>query len=130
LKPDITYLLKRFNPGGDWYIAVDFYCGALVFDPVYAKTLTNAEAHCLIDKIRHFHQDELIRALKLGFISYKTYALQVAKQIFHVLQWHYDLHEHLEADEDEDRIERNHRYCKSKGFLMLSVLVNVNVQNN
>jgi hypothetical protein len=83
---------------------------------VYAKTLTNAEGHHLIDMLRNFHplnNDELIRALKLTFLSYKTNALQVTKTKVHVLQRHYDLHQHLEADEDEDRMERNCRYCKS-----------------
>jgi hypothetical protein len=76
--------------------------------------LTNAQAHCLIDKLRHFHpldKDEVVRALKLSFVSYKTNALQVSKKKVDILQWHYDLHEHLEADEDEDRMERNCRYC-------------------
>jgi hypothetical protein len=30
-----------------------------------------------------------------------------------ILKWHYILHEHLEADEDEDRMKRNCRYCES-----------------
>ncbi len=98
------------------YIAVEFYHGARVFDLVYAKTSTNAQAHRHIDKLCHFHpldQDELICALRLSFVSYKTNALQVAKEKINILQWHYDLHEHLEADEDEDRMEKNCRYCKS-----------------
>ena len=75
--------MKRFSPGGDRYIAVEFYRGARVFDPVYAKTLTTARGHFLIDKLRNFHplnNDELIRALKLSFISYKTNALQLARE--------------------------------------------------
>jgi hypothetical protein len=29
-----------------------------------------------------------------------------------VLQWHYDLHDHLEADQEEDRMENSCRYYK------------------
>jgi hypothetical protein len=50
---------------------------------------------------------------KLSFVSCKTNALQVMKRNVDVLQWHHDLHEHLEADGDEDRMERNCRCCKS-----------------
>jgi hypothetical protein len=102
---------------GILYIAVEFYCAAQIFDPVYANTLAVfAEAHCLIDKLPCFHplnQDKLIHALKLSFISYKTNALEVTQKKVHVLQWHYDLHQHIVVAVDEDRMERNCRYCKS-----------------
>jgi hypothetical protein len=81
-------------------------------DPVHAKTLTNAQAGNLIDKLRHFHplnSDEVIDTLKLSFIAYKTYASRVTRKKVDVLQWHYDLYEHLEADEMVDTC----RYCKS-----------------
>jgi hypothetical protein len=76
LKPAMKYLLKRFSPGpgGDRYIAVECYRGAIIVDPDYVKTLPNSQAHRLIDKLRHFHllhQDELISAMKLSFGSYK-----------------------------------------------------------
>jgi hypothetical protein len=87
LKPAIDYLLKRFSPGpgGDRYIAVEFYRGAQIFDPDFAKTLPNAEAHRLIDKLRHFHpldQDGLISAMKLSFRSYKKNAVEVRANVY------------------------------------------------
>jgi hypothetical protein len=88
LKPAVAHLLKRFGPGGDRHDAVEFYHVAQFFDPVHAKTLINAQAHCLIDKLRHFHRldpDELVHALKLSFLSHKINALQVIKKglMFH-----------------------------------------------
>jgi hypothetical protein len=91
LKPAVACLLKRFGPGGDQHVAVEFCCGAQVSDPARAKTtLTSAPAHCLVvDKLHHFHpldQAELVHALKLSFVSSKTNTLQATKKEVDVSQ--------------------------------------------
>ena len=93
LDPAINYVLKRFSEGGDRYEQVELYRGARVFDPVYAKTITQGKAFDLIDKLRAYNplnNDLIIRSLKSSWRNYKAKASLVVTEDVDVLQWHYD----------------------------------------
>jgi hypothetical protein len=96
LEPSIHYVLDRFSEGGDRYQQVMVYRAARLFNPVYAKTLTQGRAYALIEMLRVYHplnKDSIIKSLKASWHSYKARAslVTMTEEVdTHILQWHYD----------------------------------------
>ena len=124
--PSITYINKRINTeDGDRFVTVEFFRGASIFNPAYAKTLGRDEAMGLIEKLRPYNalnrQDEenVIDLLKVGWNAYKQNASRVIGEFEFgsdddeaaILSWHYKLFLRLENEKKEDRKKRSCRYC-------------------
>jgi hypothetical protein len=74
LEPSIHYVLDRFSEGGDRHQQVLVYRAARLFNPVYAKTLTQERAYALIETLRVYHplnKDSIIESLKASWHHYK-----------------------------------------------------------
>ena len=125
IMPAITYVTKRINnESGDRYQLVEFFRGARIFDPSYAKTLNRAAGMEIIEKLRPFHAlndeddgDNIIDLLKDGWNAYRQNALRVVgefdfdKDEAAILTWHYRMFLRLEDEKLEDKKERQCRYC-------------------
>jgi len=96
LEPSIHYVLNRFSDGGDRYQQVQLYRAARLFNPVYAKTVTQGRACALIETLRVYqplNKDSVIESLKASWKYYKDKAslVPINKEAgLNILQWHYD----------------------------------------
>ncbi|KAL7531433.1 LOW QUALITY PROTEIN: hypothetical protein ACHAXR_004040 [Thalassiosira sp. AJA248-18] len=124
--PSITYLTERINnEAGDRFVITEFFRGARLFDPSFAKTLTRNEAFELIEKLRPFHALDggdgcLIDLMKDGWSAYRQNAAKVVgefdfdKDEAAILTWHYRMFLRLEEDKKDDKKRRHCRYCGSR----------------
>jgi hypothetical protein len=96
LEPSIHYVLDRFSEGGDRHQQVLVYRAARLFNPAYAKSITQGRAHALIETLRAYHplnEDSIINSLKASWRHYKVRAsltIMTKEADVDVLQWHYD----------------------------------------
>ena len=125
--PCITYFTTRVNDkAGDRHELIEFFRGARLFDPAYAKTLDSLKAMNLLDKLRPYkalddEDSSLVDLMKAGWSAYRQNAVKVVK-VFDfekdnaaILSWHYQMYLRIEADQAEDRKKRKGcRYCTSK----------------
>jgi hypothetical protein len=92
LDPSIQYVLSRFSAeGGDHYEQVELYRGARVYDPVYARAITQGKAFELIKKLHLYpplNKQSIISSLKSSWCVYKTRASLVTSEEIDVVQWH------------------------------------------
>ena len=126
LGPAIQYVMERIGEGGDRYDAMQFFLGARIFDPSYAKTLTPAQAHALIEKMAVYPifnkggDNSIIARLKRTWPAYHKNASEVAanfgndmknpKHRSGISTWHYRMFLRLESEVLNDR---ECRYCTS-----------------
>ena len=69
-------MLKSLEEGGDRHTLVQFYDGAKVFDPKYAKNMSNDDAKKLIDKLGIYQklgEGENLLQLNKGWRAYKSH---------------------------------------------------------
>lgn len=126
LLPAIEYIMDRISEGGDRYDAMQFYSGARIFDPSYAKTLSRAQAFALIDKMSVypiFNKDgdnSIINRLKKTWPAYYKNATQVQAKFGNNMRedkdkagistWHYRMSLRLGSELIDDV---QCRYCTS-----------------
>ena len=73
LCPAYEYLFVRLHEGGYRYESMEFFRGARIFNPSYAKNLNRQQAFELIDKLHHYHilnvgeENFIISRLKKGW---------------------------------------------------------------
>ena len=124
LAPVIQYMFERINPGGDCNKVMEFFRGARIFDPSYAKTLDRQQAFQLIDKLQHLPafmvggQNSIIARLKKSWPAYRKNASEVmgkfgkdmksGKDRSGITTWHYRMNLRIDAEKcDDDHC----RYC-------------------
>ena len=126
LGPAIQYVMERIGEGGDRHDAMQFFLGAQIFDPSYAKTLTPLQAHKLIDMMAVYPifnkggANSIIARLKKTWPAYHKNASEVAanfgndmKNAKHrsgISTWHYRMFLRLETEVLDDKVCR---YCTS-----------------
>jgi len=126
IMPCITYFTERVNnKDGDRFEIVEFFRGARIFDPAYAKTLNPSMAKALIEKLRPFHAlnddnaegGNIIELLKTGWSAYRQNAVRVIgkfdfdKDEAAILSWHYQMFLRLGKEQREDNTKKHCRYC-------------------
>ena len=126
LLPAIEYIMVRISEGGDRYDAMQFYFGARIFDPSYAKTLSRAQAFALIDKMSVYPifnkggDNSIINRLKKTWSAYHKNASEVqakfgnnmreGKDKAGISTWHYKMFLRLDTEVLDDA---QCRYCTS-----------------
>jgi len=126
LGPAIQYVMDRITEGGDRYDAMQFYLGARIFDPSYAKTLTQLQAYELIDKMSVYPiftkggENSIICRLKKTWSAYHKNANEAranfgkdmtkGKDRAGISTWHYRMSLRLERELMDDS---QCRYCTS-----------------
>eukprot|EP00956_Cyclotella_meneghiniana_P025063 scaffold51458_cov24-Cyclotella_meneghiniana.AAC.4 len=122
----VEYVMERINEGGDRFQSMEFFKGARIFDPTYAKNLTRDEAFAFIDKLGNYPilakggNDSILNKLKKTWSLYQAHAKNVLKNFGKtkdgdmddaaIASWHYKLHLRSEKLKSLD----NHcRYCTS-----------------
>ena len=126
LLPAVEYIMDRISEGGDRHDAMQFYFGARIFDPSYAKTLNRAQAFALIDKMSVypiFNKDgdnSIINRLKKTWPSYYKNASEVKAKFGNDMRdnkdkagistWHYRMSLRLDSELNDDM---QCRYCTS-----------------
>ena len=90
----MEYLFTHFNKGGDRYDVLKFYTGAQLFQPHFAKYMSNEEAFRFTDNLAIYPKlsegDNLLK-LKRGCKSYKSHAQQNMAKLEEdgvILSWH------------------------------------------
>ena len=125
IAPAIEYFLSRVDqPGGDRYDLCQFYEGAEIFDPTFAKSLNRPEAMELIEKLRKYpvlnqEGDNVVDGLKKGWRAYQDNASKVVGSLDSsdeaaILSWHYQLFLRLDDEQDDDTNARKCRYCYNR----------------
>ena len=122
--PTLHYLFSRiFHPDGDRYVLSEFFFGARIFDPTYAKNLSQQEANVLINKMRSYpilskgnEEDTFAYRLRNGFKAYKQRARFVIANFDKdnyelILSWHYKQYLVIDDERNEDRKKDKCRYC-------------------
>ena len=124
LCPAFEYLFKRLVADGDRHNIVEFFRGARIFDPSYAKTLSRTQAFELIDKMAHYHvfnqggEQSIISRLKKNWSAYHknacgTFAdfgktLGGKEDSSAITTWHYRMFLRVDVEEAGDNFCR---YC-------------------
>ncbi|KAL7531229.1 hypothetical protein ACHAWF_003680, partial [Thalassiosira exigua] len=98
----------------DRKVLLEFYRGARIFNPFYAKTISCDKAMELTENLRHFQamdggQNPLIDLLKDGWKAYQMNAMYVKKKFDFekdgsgILTWHYRIYLRIDEDRAEDK---------------------------
>eukprot|EP00956_Cyclotella_meneghiniana_P030869 scaffold79196_cov36-Cyclotella_meneghiniana.AAC.5 len=83
LSKGYKYFLDRIKEGGDQHNLVEFYDGARIFNPYYAKNLSDQDAFALIEKLGNYPalrvggDSSIITRLKKSWKTYKEEAVLV-----------------------------------------------------
>ena len=118
--------MDRISEGGDRHDAMQFYLGARIFDPSYAKTLNRTQAFELIDKMSVYPifnkdgENSIINRLKKTWLSYHKNASEVKAKFSNDMRngkdkagistWHYRMFLRLDSEVNDDM---QCRYCTS-----------------
>ena len=113
IAPSITYFMERVSDGGDRHSALEFFRGARIFDPSYARSLSREQAILHIEKLKHYPvlcqgAEPIVDRLRDSWDAYKEEASRVFANFGRnddgvdesaILTWHYRLNLRLELED-------------------------------